>query len=101
MDFLKTLSIDPIQFVYGALAICGGVARYLSGYTTDGLPFKFRTFVASTFVSGFSGYMFALLGLSMSLPPTFLFIMSGTGGFFGEQTMKLILEYVQVKVPKA
>ncbi len=101
MDFLKHLQIEPVQFVWGAIAIFGGVARYLNGITQDGLKFRFSIFLASAFVAGFSGYMFALLGLSLNFPFTMISIMAGTGGFFGEQTMKLIMEYFGQKVSPA
>ncbi len=98
MDFLHalTLKLEPMQFLYGAVAIIGGVARYLNSFTT-GTPFNFGIFLASVFVSGFSGYMFSLVGLSMGLPQAFIFIMAGMGGFMGDQTMKLVAEYVQTK----
>lgn len=85
-------TIEPVQYVYGIIALCGGVARYLNGYT-DGRSFKFSVFVASAFVAGFSGWMFALIGENLRLPQEMLFVMAGTGGFFGEQTMKLVLDY--------
>lgn len=89
--------IDPIQFIYGTVAVAGGIARYLKGFT-DGTPFNLAVFLASAFVSGFSGYMFAVLGLSLSLPEPMLFIMAGVGGFFGDQTMKLIYEWTKSKI---
>lgn len=95
MDFLRH-NVDITQLIYGFIAICGGVARYLNNYA-QGQSFQFSVFVASTFMSGFSGYMFALLGISMNLPQPFLFMMAGTGGFFGDQSMKLVLEYLQNK----
>lgn len=97
MDFFKSFPIEPAQFVYGVIAICGGIARYLSGYVNGTTQFSFKVFLASIFVSGFSGYMFALVGVSLALPSTFLFIMAGTGGFMGDQTMKLVMEYLQTK----
>lgn len=96
MEWLSKLfnHVEPIQFIYGAIAICGGVARYLNGYS-DGAPFSVGVFLASAFVAGFSGWMFALIGQSMSMPDSIVFIMAGSGGFFGEQTMKLVLEWVR------
>jgi len=93
MDLLKEL---PVEIFFVVLAIAGGVARYLNGYTS-GIPFKLGVFIASAMAAGFSGYMFAVLGQTMNLPETMLFVMAGTGGFFGEQTMKLILEKVTKK----
>ena len=99
MDWLTytTKLLDPIHFVYGTVAIVGGVARYLVGIK-EGVPFKFTIFIASAFVAGFSGWMFANIGISMQMPSTIVFIMAGTGGFMGEQTMKLVAEWVSKKV---
>lgn len=94
IEWLKNIPIEPAQFVYGALALCGGIARYLNGLGS-GSTFSPGLLLASAFVSGFSGYMFALLGVAMSLPENIVFIMAGTGGFFGDQTMKYIMEYLQ------
>ena len=93
MDFFNKISIEPVQLVWGIVAVCGGIARYLNSFTTGAVRFKFSILLASAFVSGFSGYMFALLGQSMNLPTAILFVMAGTGGFFGEQSMKLLIEY--------
>lgn len=97
MEWFKNIPIEPIQFIYGGIAIGGGVARYLNNYIA-GSGFKFSIFVASAFVSGFSGYMFALVGLSLNMPESIIFVFAGTGGYFGEQTMKLILEFSQRKI---
>jgi len=89
----------PVEFFFVAVAIFGGVARYLNGYT-NGVPFKLSVFCASGVVAGFSGWMFALFGTQLGLPSEMLFVMAGTGGFFGEQTMKLILEHVSKRSEK-
>jgi len=41
--------------------------------------------------------MFATFGETMDLPEIMLFVMAGTGGFFGEQTMKHIMDVVTKK----
>lgn len=87
----------PSEVIYGVLAMGGGVARYLLNYQT-GIPFRVGSFVSSVFVSGFSGYMFALAGISMNLPEPLLFMMAGCGGFFADQTMKLIFDILANKV---
>ncbi len=94
---IDTLKHLPIDFIYAAFAIFGGVARYLNGYV-EGHKFSAGIFFASAGVAGFSGLMFALLGQSMQFPQTIQMVMAGTGGFFGEQTMKPILEYFQNRV---
>lgn len=96
---MEPLKHFPIEIIYGLFAVAGGIARYLNGYA-NGQSFHFGIFLASAFVAGFSGYMFALVGMSLNMPQGLLFMMAGTGGFFGEQTMKLIFEYIQKKVEK-
>lgn len=93
-DWIKHISIEPVQIVYGTVAVFGGIARYLNSYT-QGAPFQFTVLMASAFVSGFSGWMFATMGTSLTLPQGFVFMMAGTGGFFGDQTMKFILEWLK------
>lgn len=83
--------------MFAILAVVGGIARYLNSYVQGG-PFSFPMFVASTVVSGFSGYMFALIGVSISLPEPLLFVMAGTGGFFGDQALKFSFEWVSEKI---
>lgn len=87
----------PVAVLYVILAIGGGIARYLSGYIS-GSGFTWRLFFASALVSAFSGYMFSLLGTSLSLPLPFISMMAGTGGFMGDQAMKFIIEYLTRKV---
>jgi hypothetical protein len=89
MDFLRTL---PIEIMFVLIASFGGVARYLNGYT-NGAPFKFSVFLASALVAGFSGWMFALFGHTMGLSHELLYVMAGTGGFFGEQSLKFLMEH--------
>ncbi len=91
------MSKFPIEMIYGTLAIAGGVVRYLSAYTRDG-NFSIRVFFANALISGFSGYMFALLGESMNLPHTMLLIMAGTGGFMGTAAMDIVVEYLSKNV---
>jgi hypothetical protein len=88
--------IDPTQVFYGLIAICGGIARYLKSYV-DGAPFSLGIFAASAFISGFGGWVFAQIGISMNLPQPILYAMAGAGGYFSDQTLKLVLEYVQGK----
>ena len=88
----------PIEIIYGAIAIAGGIARYLNGYI-NGEKFKLRILIASAIVAGFSGFMFALMGQNMNMPAQFINVMAGVGGFFGEQTLKFIMENIEKKIP--
>ena len=89
----------PIELIYAVIAITGGIARYLNSFV-NGQPFRLSIFIASAFVAGFSGMMFYYLGVTMSLPTPFLAMMAGTGGFFGEQSMKYVMEYVTKRTQK-
>ncbi len=96
-DFIKNF---PVQAIYMMVAVVGGVARYFNSFADGKVPFKLSILLASAFAAGFSGLMFALVGDSMHLPNPIPHIMAGVGGFFGDQTMKLILEYVSKKATK-
>lgn len=95
---IKFLQDIPIQVIFGAIAVMGGVARYLNGYKDGTVSFNLGTLCASAFVSGFAGYIFALIGQSLSMPQNILFIMAGMGGFFADQTMKYAMEYISAKI---
>lgn len=87
----------PIEYTIVAIAFFGGVARYLLGYINGG-GFKFSIFLASIIVSGFGGLMFGWLGVTMNMPNQMLLVMAGMGGYFSEQTLKLIYELVTKKL---
>lgn len=89
----------PLELMYPIIAVMGGLARYLNSYI-NGTPFRISLFVASGFVAGFSGYMFALLGDSLQFPFTVTYVMAGVGGFFGDQTMKFIMEILSKRTIK-
>jgi len=107
MEFIKQFQIElvyrltmkyfTVEILYGLIAVAGGIAKYLAGYI-NGIPFSFKMFLSSVFVSGFSGYMFAIMAITMNLPVPMQFMMAGTGGFFGDQTMKYIMDYLHSKL---
>ena len=96
-DLSQLLTKVPAQTFYVLIAMTGGIARYLNSYTSGSTRFSISIFVASAFAAGFSGFMFALLGDSLSLPYPLPHVMAGVGGFFGDQTMKFLLEYFTKK----
>jgi len=90
----------PTETIYAVLAITGGMAKYLSSYREKHGKFAWSAFFIASFVSSFSGYMFALLGKSMSLPDTFIFMMAGMGGFMGEHALRFLGELLLKKLGK-
>ena len=97
MEWIKHF---PVEILYGLIAIFGGIARYLNSFANGGPPFRLSILFASTIAAGFSGFMFALLGESLNLPYPMPHIFAGLGGFFGEQTLKLMLEYANSRIGK-
>ena len=100
MEPISSVRDVPIQIIYVVIAVVGGMARYFNSFAEGKTHFRMSIMLASAFAAGFSGMMFALVGDSLHLPYPISHIMAGVGGFFGEQTMKLVLEYVSNKVPK-
>jgi len=94
IDFFEKI---PVPFFYAVIAIIGGMARYFNSFSEGKVQFRLSILLASAFAAGFSGLMFALVGDSLSMPSPISHIMAGVGGFFGEQTMKLVMEYVSGK----
>ena len=71
------------------LSAAGGFAKYLHDYML-GEPFVMTKLIASTLVSGFSGYMFAQLGATFNVSEKMLFVFAGVGGFMGASTLEVI-----------
>ena len=90
------ISSLPIELTLVLVAVFGGIARYLNGYI-NGQGFKLTVFVASVIVSGFGGLMFGWLGHTLAMAPTTLLIMAGMGGYFSEQTLKLVFDIIKAR----
>lgn len=90
----------PAVVLYTFIATSGGIARFLTQYIDGTRTFSVGMLIASSFVSGFSGYMFALLGETMHLQRDLIFMMSGVGGYFGDQSLKLLLDILIRKLEK-
>lgn len=99
MEPINSLKEVPVQVVYVSIAVIGGMARYFNSFADGKIPFKFSILMASAFAAGFSGMMFALVADSMALPNPIPHIFAGVGGFFGEQTMKLVMEWASGRIP--
>lgn len=96
-DFMSHINKFALELVYVAVAAIGGIARYLQIYLETG-EFKFKRFVAHTFVSAFSGVMFGEAGLFFGLENVSLFLLVGMGGYMGAETLKLIERNLEKRV---
>lgn len=77
----------PVQWIWGFFAAFGGGARYLNMYLNTG-KFLWTNFIANILISGFSGFMFALIGKSLGVSQELLFVSAGVGGFMGHNALE-------------
>jgi len=97
MEFLTKI---PTELAYVAVAVIGGIARYLQNYLNNG-DFTMRHFCAHVFVSAFSGYMFYQFTIEvLHLPPSISPIVAGLGGWLGVEAMKMIEVSIRKKINK-
>ena len=89
----------PTEAIYTGLAAAGGAANYLHKFT-HGAKFHVGLFIASMMLSGFSGLMFAYVGISMALPAPMLYVFSGMGGFMGHSALEFLATIVKDKIDK-
>lgn len=82
--FLKHLA----ELMWVLVAICGGVARALDGYTKTGVFPKVGMLFAHGVVSGFSGYMVAQVMLLVA--PQWVLVGAGVGGYLGTQGLEWV-----------
>lgn len=74
--------------VFGAIVHAAQVYR-------DGGTRSFIDFLALVCMSSFSGVMFALIGLEVFGPDSYLTLaMAGTGGFIGVEGMTYVIQYL-------
>lgn len=83
----------PVEVIWSLVAICGGVARYLSEYRQT-RKFELGPFLANSAIAGFSGSMFMLLGNSLAMPYALVGVMAGVGGFMGVDAVNFLIEYL-------
>lgn len=80
-----------------AIAVVGGVARYLDEAFRGGKGFKPMHLAMAAVVSGFCGYMTAQLALKVN--PNWVMIAAGVGGYLGTQAIdevrKILFMYLQ------
>lgn len=87
----------PTEIAYVVLAAAGGVSRYLFIYINEG-SFAWRHFIAHTFISCFSGYMFYLFGANvLGVSEGGVAIIAGMGGWMGVEALKLLESFIRSK----
>lgn len=87
----------PTEVAYVFMAAVGGIARYLQSYLNEG-AFAWQHFVAHTFVSAFSGYMFYQFGSNVvGLPASAMPVVAGLGGWMGVEALKMLEAFIKRK----
>ena len=96
----KSIMIEstPSPYIaHGLLAVFGALV-HASNAHRNGNTKNATDFLALAFMSSFSGVMFALLGLEMFGPVSYLTMaMAGAGGFIGVEGMTFVLIYLRIK----
>jgi hypothetical protein len=79
---------------HGVLALFGALVHASKTYREGGTR-NFLDFTALIVMSSFSGVMFALIGLEVFGPTSYLTLaLSGTGGFIGVEGMTFVINYL-------
>lgn len=71
------------EFGWVLLAMAGGIARYLDSYLRSGQAPKWGLALTHATVSGFSGYMVAMIAIRIQ--PDWALVAAGVGGYLGTQ----------------
>lgn len=94
---MEMFSKIPTEVAYVFIAAAGGVSRYLFLYLNEG-TFAWRHFIAHTFISCFSGYMFFLFGQNIiGLENGGVSILAGMGGWMGVEALKMLESFIRTK----
>lgn len=86
----------PPELIIAILAVFGGVARYFDFYLKGSEHFVITRFIASLFVSAFSGFMTAQIALL--LYPTWVYIGAGIGGYASTKVLDIIITIIQKRL---
>jgi hypothetical protein len=84
----KTGGVSFAELMWVALAMLGGIARYLDSYLRTGAAIHYGKLVAHSLVSGFSGYMTAQVVIQFSVD--WAIVAAGVGGYLGTQALDWI-----------
>ena len=88
-----------VSLLFAVLAAAGGIARYLQEFTrgfTRGKLFSLAVFCSFAFIGGFSGSMTA--EAMKLIRPEWAYVAAGTGGFFGVEAMRFLLDMLRRKL---
>jgi len=80
----------PPEVLYVIIAAAGGISKYLNEYLGGGTAFRFSMMISHIIVSGFSGFIFALVAEHMNFSPRLVYVCAGVGGFMGAATIDYI-----------
>lgn len=95
MEFFHRI---PAEIAYVFIAAAGGISRYLLLYLNEG-TFAWQHFIAHTFISCFSGYMFFLFGMNiLDLEQGGVSILAGMGGWMGVEALKLMEAFIKKRL---
>lgn len=98
MEWLNKV-LDNNETIYVAVAAAGGIARYLHSYLNEAKVFAWRHFIAHTFVSSFSGYMFYSFAAHVAgFPESVISVFAGLGGWMGVEAMKTLETMIKRKI---
>lgn len=85
-----------LEFLWVGFAMVGGIAHHLDAYLRGGDFPSFRMFIANAVVSGFSGYMMALVALRVA--PDWAYISAGIGGYLGTQGIDFVASVMRGRI---
>lgn len=89
----------PAEVAYVAIAAVGGISRYLFQYLNNEGSFAWGHFIAHTFISCFSGYMFFLFGANvLNMQDGGVSILAGMGGWMGVEALKLLEVFIRNRI---
>jgi hypothetical protein len=85
-----------LEVLWVGFAMVGGIAHHLDAYLRGGDFPSFKRLIANAVVSGFSGYMMALVALRVA--PDWAYISAGIGGYLGTQGIDWVASILRGRI---